>query len=105
MRNYKPKFFAADDFEALRAFTEILIPTDETPGAREAYCAHYIDFVLQCADSMPGYQKQWRDAMASPERPRVFTTPTRKAGQRWLKRCPSPSATAMPSIPHSLPTV
>ncbi len=64
LRNYKPKFFAPDDFDALRAFTEILIPTDETPGAKEAHCAHYIDFVLQSADSMPGYQKQWRDAMA-----------------------------------------
>jgi hypothetical protein len=65
LRNYKPKFFAADDFEALRAFTEILIPTDDTPGAREAHCAHYIDFVLQASDSVPNVQKQWRAAMAS----------------------------------------
>jgi hypothetical protein len=57
-------FFAPDDFEALQAITEILIPTDETPGAREAHCAHYIDFVLQSSGSMPAYQKQWRDAMA-----------------------------------------
>lgn len=65
LRDYTPKFFAADDFEALRAFTEILIPTDDTPGAREAYCAHYIDFVLQASDSVPNVQKQWRAAMAS----------------------------------------
>ena len=64
LRNYKPVFFAPDDFEALQAITEILIPTDETPGAREAHCAHYIDFVLQTSGSMPAYQKQWRDAMA-----------------------------------------
>ena len=31
LRDYKPKFFAPDDFAALRAFTEILIPTDDTP--------------------------------------------------------------------------
>ncbi len=30
-----------------QALTEILIPTDETPGAREAHTAHFIDFVLQ----------------------------------------------------------
>lgn len=65
LRDYKPKFFAADDFEALRAFTEILIPTDDTPGAREVYCAHYIDFVLQASDSLPSVQKQWRAAMAA----------------------------------------
>jgi hypothetical protein len=66
LKNYKPAFFAAEDFEALRAFTEILIPTDDTPGAREAFCAHYIDFVLQAATGhAPNTQQQWRDAMAA----------------------------------------
>lgn len=65
LRDYKPKFFAAEDFEALEAFTEILIPTDDTPGAREAHCAHFIDFLLQSASNMPNLQKQWRDAMAA----------------------------------------
>jgi Gluconate 2-dehydrogenase subunit 3 len=66
LKNYQPAFFAAEDFEALKAFTEILIPTDETPGAREAFCAHYIDFVLQAATGhAPNPQQQWRDAMAA----------------------------------------
>ncbi len=65
LRDYQPKFFAPDDFSALQAFTEILIPTDSTPGAREAYCAHYIDFLLQASDEVPRIQKQWRDAMQS----------------------------------------
>lgn len=63
LRDYQPKFFSAEDFEALRAFTEILIPTDDTPGAREAHCAHYIDYLLHAADEAPAMQKQWRDAM------------------------------------------
>jgi hypothetical protein len=64
LRNYQPKFFAADDFEALQAFTAILIPTDDTPGAREAHCAHFIDFVLHASgEAAPETQKQWRDAM------------------------------------------
>lgn len=63
LRDYAPKFFAADDFEALQAFTEILIPTDETPGARDAQCAHYIDFVLQAA--APSMQRQWKEAMGA----------------------------------------
>ena len=66
LRNYTPKFFDAGDFEALRAFTEILIPTDDTPGAKEAHCAHFIDFVLQAsATAAPETQKQWRQAMAA----------------------------------------
>lgn len=65
LRDYKPKFFNSDDFGALQAFTEILIPTDDTPGAREARCAHYIDFVLQASGRVPKLQKQWRDALAA----------------------------------------
>ena len=45
-QDYQPKFFDAEDFAA-PASTEILIPTDETPGAREARCAQFIDFVLR----------------------------------------------------------
>jgi hypothetical protein len=63
LRDYTPKFFDAGDFAALQAFTEILIPTDDTPGAREAHCAHFIDFVLQA--SAGGPQKRWREAMAA----------------------------------------
>jgi hypothetical protein len=65
LRDYKPQFFDAADFEALQRFTEILIPTDDTPGAREARCAHFIDFLLHSADSVPAMQKQWRDALAA----------------------------------------
>ena len=63
LQSYTPKFFSPEDFQALQAFTEILIPTDETPGAREAYCAHYIDFVLQSSDAVPKSQEAWRNAM------------------------------------------
>jgi hypothetical protein len=61
LRDYTPKFFVAADFDALRALTEILIPTDDTPGAREAHCAHFIDFILQASPSET--QQQWRHAM------------------------------------------
>ena len=64
LRDYQPKFFDAEDFEALQAFTEILIPTDDTPGAREARCAHFIDFVLHAStEAAPQTQQQWRRAM------------------------------------------
>jgi hypothetical protein len=63
LRDYRPAFFTPDDFQALQAFTEILIPTDDSPGAREAQCAHYIDFVLQAA--APTLQTQWKDAVAA----------------------------------------
>lgn len=66
LRDYQPVFFDRTDFDALRAFTEILVPTDDTPGAREAHCAHFIDFVLQAStEAAPDVVRQWRDAMAA----------------------------------------
>ncbi len=70
LRDYQPKFFDTRDFAALQAFTEILIPTDDTPGAREAHCAHSIDFVLNfvvnpAAEFAPQMQTEWRGAMDS----------------------------------------
>ncbi len=62
---YKPQFFSPEDFRNLDAFTAILIPTDDTPGAREAYVAPFIDFVVNAAaEYAPGMQQSWRKAMA-----------------------------------------
>ncbi len=63
-RDYRPQFFPANDFSALQHFTEILIPSDESPGAREAYCACFMDFVLQAMTGhAPDTQEQWRKAL------------------------------------------
>lgn len=62
-RDYHPKFFTADDFAALEAFTEILIPTDDAPGARQAHCAHFIDFLLANSEEDAGAQRLWRKAL------------------------------------------
>jgi hypothetical protein len=74
LRDYQPKFFDAADFGVLRAFTEILIPTDETPGAREARCAHFIDFVLQASGE--GSAKEWREAMRALRASGFYTADT-----------------------------
>jgi len=64
LKDYRPKFFADEDFAALQAFTAILIPTDDTPGARDARCAHFIDFLLQASAAVdPRMAAQWRTAM------------------------------------------
>jgi hypothetical protein len=62
--SYTPKFFSAEDFRNLDAFTAILIPTDETPGAREAHVTAFIDFVVNAAaEYAPEMQNDWRNAM------------------------------------------
>lgn len=63
--NYKPRFFSAEEFRNLDAFTAVLIPTDDTPGAREAYVAPFIDFVVEAAkEYAPEIQARWREAIA-----------------------------------------
>ena len=70
--DYAPAFFDAADYAALEAFTDILIPTDDTPGAREARCAAFIDFVLAAsAEAAPETQRRWREAMRCGQGSRV----------------------------------
>jgi len=62
--DYKPQFFSAQEFAALDDFAAILIPTDETPSAREAHVAPFIDFVVHAAaEYAPETQAHWRYAM------------------------------------------
>jgi hypothetical protein len=62
--SYKAKFFSPEEFHMLDSFTAILIPADETPGAREAHVAPFIDFVIaSAAEYAPEMQTQWRSAM------------------------------------------
>ncbi len=62
--NYRPQFFSADEFRALEAFAGALIPSDETPGAREAHVAPFIDFVVfSASEYAPDTQREWRAAV------------------------------------------
>lgn len=62
--NYQPKFFSHEEIATLDAFTEILIPADETPGAREAHVVPFIDFVVNAAaEYEPELQDEWRNAV------------------------------------------
>jgi hypothetical protein len=64
LKDHQPKFFDQEDFAALEAFTAILIPTDDTPGAREARCAAFIDFLMQASAKVDARMAgQWRTAM------------------------------------------
>jgi hypothetical protein len=42
---YKPLFFNDADYETIDVLTELIIPADETPGARAAGVSEFIDFM------------------------------------------------------------
>jgi gluconate 2-dehydrogenase gamma chain len=43
---YQPQFFNAGEYALVERLTEIIIPTDKTPGAKEAGVAEFIDFMV-----------------------------------------------------------
>ena len=60
---YAPKFFSPDEFAMVDALTDIVIPTDEqSPGAKAAHCAAYIDFRLSETTDQTA-QQGWHDGL------------------------------------------
>ncbi|HEV2491814.1 MAG TPA: gluconate 2-dehydrogenase subunit 3 family protein [Terriglobia bacterium] len=57
---YSPQFFKPEEFQTVEALTEMIIPTDDQPGAKEARVADYIDFVVfSAAEFRPSLQHEW----------------------------------------------
>jgi gluconate 2-dehydrogenase gamma chain len=43
---YKPLFFSPEHYRMVEHIAEMIIPEDETPGARQAGVAEFIDFMV-----------------------------------------------------------
>jgi gluconate 2-dehydrogenase gamma chain len=66
---YKPQFFKPGAFRTVEVLTEMILPTDDQPGAREARVAEYIDFVVFSAgEFVPTMQREWTDGLEWLER-------------------------------------
>jgi len=64
---YKPQFFTSDEYEIVSRLAELIIPTDGTPGAREAGVSEFIDFIVFSDQSLQyrfRYGVRWIDAHA-----------------------------------------
>jgi len=62
---YAPQFFKPSEFETVEILAEMIIPTDEKPGAKEARVADYIDFVVfSAAEFEPSLQREWSEGLA-----------------------------------------
>jgi len=55
--SYAPRFFSVDEYATLEHLTQLIIPSDGTPGAREAGVSEFIDFMVS---SDPGVQYRFR---------------------------------------------
>src|SRR6267378_6046846 len=43
---YKLQFFSAEEYALVERLTDLIIPSDETPGAREAGVAEFVDHMI-----------------------------------------------------------
>lgn len=44
--SYQPLFFSPSEYAAVERLTELIIPSDTTPGAKEAGVAEFVDFMV-----------------------------------------------------------
>ena len=64
---YSPRFFSTDEFAIIERLTELIIPSDDSPGAREAGVAEFVDFMVSSDPSIQykmRYGLTWLDAHA-----------------------------------------
>ncbi len=64
---FRPAFFTAAEFATVSAVSERIIPTDQTPGAREAKVSEFIDLMVKETPELHAVYRQglaWLDARA-----------------------------------------
>ncbi|HEY8460696.1 MAG TPA: gluconate 2-dehydrogenase subunit 3 family protein [Blastocatellia bacterium] len=65
--SYKPQFFTDDEYEIVSRLSELIIPTDATPGAKEAGVSEFVDFIVYSDPDLQyrfRYGVSWIDARA-----------------------------------------
>ena len=65
---YTPSFFSASEYATVERLTELIIPSDGSPGAREAGVAEFIDFMVGSDPKLQysfRYGLTWLDAHAA----------------------------------------
>ncbi len=62
--SYAPRFFKPQEFQTVETLTEMILPADDKPGAKEALVASYIDFVVSsAAEFEPSLQREWSQGL------------------------------------------
>ena len=72
---YTPRFFSADEYATLARLTEIILPRDDGPGAREAGVSEFVDFMVASNPKIQypfRYGLTWLDAHARALHAAVF---------------------------------
>ncbi|HWB87567.1 MAG TPA: gluconate 2-dehydrogenase subunit 3 family protein [Bryobacteraceae bacterium] len=74
-KTYKPQFFTTEEYETAEILCDLIIPSDETPGAREAGVSEFIDLMAsRDAEIQPKFRSgiSWLDARSQASRQKPF---------------------------------
>jgi Gluconate 2-dehydrogenase subunit 3 len=85
---YTPRFFSADEYATIERLTEMIIPSDGTPGAREAGVAEFVDFMVWSDPSTQHtmrYGLTWLDAHARKQHGHSFAALPQEAQTALLQ--------------------
>jgi hypothetical protein len=64
-KSYVAQYFKAAEFETVEILTEMIIPADDKPGAKDARVVNYIDFIVfSAAEHQPSLQREWSEGLA-----------------------------------------
>ena len=75
--SYHPAFFSGSEYATVERLAEMILPSDETPGAKEAGAAEFIDFM---AASDPEVQYSFRTGLTW-----LNAHSERRAGKKFLE--------------------
>jgi gluconate 2-dehydrogenase gamma chain len=90
---YRPQFFTVAEFALLDCLAELIIPSDEHPGAHAAGVAEFIDFMLANGGSLSAVsvigsagKAKHRPLVGDPQIPRADTEPQEifRSGLNWI---------------------
>ena len=73
--SYAPRFFSPPEYATVERLAELIIPSDATPGAREAGVSEFIDFMVASDPSVQyrfRYGLVWLDAHAQKQHGKPF---------------------------------
>ncbi|HVF28723.1 MAG TPA: gluconate 2-dehydrogenase subunit 3 family protein [Pyrinomonadaceae bacterium] len=75
-KNYTPQFFTPEEYTTITILTELIIPSHDTPGAREAGVSEFVDFMAASDPKVQyrfRYGLSWMDAHTHSLRVAPFT--------------------------------
>ncbi|MBV9034061.1 MAG: gluconate 2-dehydrogenase subunit 3 family protein [Acidobacteriaceae bacterium] len=89
LAHYQPQYFTPVEYQALEVLTEIIIPRDESPGAKEAGVSEFIDFMAAHGEQEIQEPMRtglaWLDAKAQKTHSRAFVNLTAEEQTAILK--------------------